>query len=380
VRLSTANRLLIAIGLHQLSFFLVWTAAIAHVEGLGWSLTDVGLFAAVPWLAALAVLPAAPWLIRRAGAKPVALAAVAFVAAGALALLAEAPAALTAGLALIGLGTALRWTAVDSWLVRVTPRRRTGRTLAVAEMVAAAAMIVAPLLASTLAAPTLARVAAAGVACALAGGLACALCRAPGPHPAARAGRRPAEARLVVVVLVAALFGGFFESGFMAAGALVADSAGVAGAAFTVAALVSGGSFAAHYLLGVGSDRWSARAVALVSTAALTVSLVAIALAPGLAVPASLAVGAFGGGLYTLAVIIGVQGGAADPARIVALAAIAYTGGTMLSPPTTGMALDAIGAAPTLAALAAATLVLLAVVAATGGSGARSTRDAPAAG
>lgn len=114
-------RILAAIATFQFAFFLLWTAGVADAERQGWGATKVGFFAALPWLAVLAGLVGAPEVIRRVGTRGTVAIAILLHGAGAAGFVAGGEAALWTGGALLGLGLALRWIAVDVWLVGVSP-------------------------------------------------------------------------------------------------------------------------------------------------------------------------------------------------------------------------------------------------------------------
>lgn len=353
-------RLLLAIGLFQSAFFLPWIAAIERAEQAGWGAGATGLLGALPWVAALGGLAAAPRLIGHAGIGRCVLAAAGLHLAGAaLVALGGAGAGLWAGVTLLGLGFALRWTAVDAWLAAATPRRLLGSSFGIAETVAGVAMLAAPLGVLGLGATV-----AAWGACGATLLATAVLPWRSRPRTAGGQARPGLPLAGFGLLGLAAVWGGAFESGYMGAVPLIAGAEALA-AGLLAASAVAAGSLVAQAPWGWAADRWGAGRMLRAASLVLTVALAATVVLPPGALPLVAAVvGAAGGGLYTLAVIAGLR--RADPGGapgVVALAAGAYTAGATAAPALSGLLLDAAGPGPTLGAMAAASAGLLVVLA-----------------
>ncbi|MFO0451649.1 MAG: MFS transporter, partial [Pseudomonadota bacterium] len=285
------------------------------------------------------------------------------------------------GSALLGIGFGLRWAALDAWLIAISERAAVGRVIAVAETVAGAAMLAAPLAVRFLPADGLASTAVLLGALAVAG-LACFATLDEARGEAAVASPAPRNRLVLAGVALAALAGGAFESGFMTTGPLLAAEAGRLGEALSLAALVGAGSFLLMYPFGWRADRGGAAQVLRVLALAVPAALALLAALPAALLPVAFVLGAAGGGLYTLAIVHGAQHSAPDlMPRVVAIGAGAYTVGSLVSPLMTGWWLDYVGpgsAVPMLAGLAAVAALALCAVLAPGcgepklaGSGAR---------
>jgi MFS family permease len=174
-------------------------------------------------------------------------------------------------------------------------------------------------------------------------------------------------------VLISALFGGFFESGFTASISLLALTVGMTGREALLAVTAVGlGSFAAQYLLGLLADRHGGAAVLLGCAGLLCASLGGLTVWPGGLVLLSLMTGAFAGGLYTVAVVYGVQENpAGGSARLISLAALTYTAGSTASPTVMGVMLEAFGTTATLGSMTASSLALCLMLLSTGVCGPR---------
>lgn len=374
-----ATALFVAIGGLQLAFFAAWTALTLHTVASGWSASASGALAATAWIAVACGLPVAPWLMRRLGARRLTHVALALTAAGGLALAAPAPVLWWVASVALGFGCGLRWVAVDAWLVHVSRVERLGRVLGIAEMVAGAAMFVAPLLVGLLVTDGLRPVGLLVVVLALA------VCAALGfaPEPPATAGSSAASSRasaaatrgaggfgpatalpLLGVALVAVAFvAGGFESGFMAVGALLAAERGALADAAMIATLVGIGSFAAQYLLAELADRIGAEVVLRACLMALTAGLLVVLAAPSLLPWMAVLIGAAAGGLYTLSILTGLRrAGAASASATISLVASSYTAGTAALPAVAGLLLDHSGSSTTLLVLASGAFLLTVAV------------------
>jgi hypothetical protein len=81
--------------------------------------------------------------------------------------------------------------------------------------------------------------------------------------------------------------------------------------------------------------------------ALLSAALATIALAPAALALASFVIGAAGGGLYTVAVVFGLQArrGTGSTATLISGAALAYAGGALIAPAAVGVGIGLAGAA-----------------------------------
>jgi MFS family permease len=157
------------------------------------------------------------------------------------------------------------------------------------------------------------------------------------------------------LLLASALLGGLNESGFAGVAALLSLAMdGGPGGSLLASAAVGLGSFVSQYALGAAADRWGGCKVLLLCSALLAVTLAALAVHPGLLTPASMLVGAVGGGLYTVAVVFGLQSrrGTGGAAGMIGAAALAYTTGTLAAPSLAGLGLALAGPGRTLGSMA----------------------------
>ncbi len=361
-------------GLTNLAFWLLWPTGIVRVATLDWGPVAAGLFGSAAWLAMLAALPVAPKLIARVGHRNVAALASTFIVVAALGT-AIAPGGSLEWLwtVLLGFSTGLRWIACDSWIAEVTPPDRVGRVLSLGEMIVGLGFAIGPAIAAALVGvgPS----AAVGLLAALSAGGGGALMIGvrtpdrPQKHPAPPATKSgwldglPIGAAMLL--LASALLGGLNESGFAGIAALIAaTSGGNAGESLAAASAVGFGSFVAQYALGGAADRWGGCKVLMGCAALLTMALVSPAILPASLPYASFVIGGLGGGLYTVAVIFGLQSqrGSTGSAAMIGAAALAYTLGTLMAPTLAGISLSAFGAGPTLLTMAALVAVLLVAI------------------
>lgn len=369
---SSTLRLMTTIGTTNLAFWLIWPAGVVRVEQQGWGATTTGAFGSAAWLAAIVGLMLVPSLTQRAGFR-----ATTAISCSLLCLGGIGSGLLPGGVfdwvstALIGLGFGLRWGAVDAWFADTTEPARRGRILSITEMIAGATAALGPALAAVIV-PAQGMLALGLVAAALPvlGLLAC--CNVPAPSPIGSSAIFAANGRsfvigvsptVVLVILVAAALGGFFESGFTAAASLIALAEGASDRiALLAAAAIGLGSFPAQYLLGRSADLRGGCVVLLFCSAALAPAMLALAVWPGGLLPISLVVGVAGGGLYTVAVIFGLQASPAttgSSAALISAAGVAYAVGSLLSPLITGTSLAMFGASSTLFGFAALASTLL---------------------
>lgn len=363
---GTPARLIAMTGLTNLAYWLLWPAAIVRVAALGWGPGLTGLFGSTAPLAMFAALPVAQRLATRRGPKFVVAIAIVALAAGAL-----GSALLPGGVlewlwtALLGFGTGLRWIAADSWIADAVPPERSGRVLSFGETAVGLGFAVGPALASAAGDVLLTGVAAAALV--LASGLLVIRVAEPVPTRAAPvvAGVRFAGLPLGAagLLLVAALLGGVNETGFAGVAPLLAITDGREQPLFAAAA-VGLGSFVAQYGLGAAADRWGGCKVLMACAALLSAALAMIAIAPATLAAASFVIGAAGGGLYTVAVVFGLQArrGVGSSATLISGAALAYAGGALVAPAAVGLGIDLAGAAATVGVLAALAAALFAAI------------------
>lgn len=257
---------------------------------------------------------------------------------------------------MLGAGTGLRWIAADSWIADAVPPERSGRVLSVGETVVGLGFAAGPALAST------GNTVATGFAAALLSLIGALLViGVPEPSPK-RTAPTASDDRVrfaglplgaAVLLLAAALLGGVNETGFAGVAPLLSIAGGGSQPLFAAAA-VGLGSFVAQYGLGAAADRWGGCKVLMACAALLSAALAAIALAPATLAVASFVIGAAGGGLYTVAVVFGLQArrGTGSSATLISGAALAYTGGALAAPAAAGLGIDLAGAAATVGVMA----------------------------
>ena len=364
---ATTWRLIASMGLMNLGFWLLWPAGIVRVEALGWGEALAGLFASATWVACLAGLLLVSRLVGKLGFRRTTF------LSGALLLLATAGTAYAhtsamkwAWALLLGFAVGLRWTAIDAWLADSARPAVRGRVLALNETAAGVTMVLGPALAAVAGSVHVLPLTAAAGACTLAGLLICATVPEPSVRAAPRAVRgMPAgiPGVALAVVLAAAYFGGVFEIGFMAAAPLIAWAGGLSEReALAAAATVGLGSFATQYLLGLWADRIGGRGVLIGCALSLAAALAVLAAWPAGLLPLSLVIGGVAGGLYTVAVIYGVQATSGSATALISAVALAYTIGTLVSPAATGIALETFGIPATVAGMAGSSLLLALVL------------------
>lgn len=346
------------------TFWILWPLGLVRTQAAGWSAASAGLFAAATWAACLVLLPFAQKIVARFGHRAVVLASKLVLAVACLGYLFAFEGWLAWLWAmLLGASFGLRWPALDAWAVELTPAAMRGRMLAVLETVAGATMVAGPAIAALVG---LGHVGALTMIAAGATVVSVALLpfvpSPPTPQTDLQAGGTAggrASATIGFAVLAAALCGGLFESGFMAAGPLIATAKGLsAEAGLWVAVLVGVGSVAVQMLLGWGADRLGAMRVLALCAAGLALAFGALAVVPSALAALSVVIGGLGGGLYTLAAIHGVQTNGAKSAGAIGLAAASYTLGSLGSPALTGAALDGVGPIATVGGMAAVSAAL----------------------
>lgn len=367
-------RLIGLTGLTNLAFWLLWPAGIVRVAGLDWGPVAAGLFGSAAWLAMMLAMPIASRLVLWIGHRSVAALATGLIVAAALGI-AIAPGGPLEWVwtAFLGFGTGLRWIACDSWIADVTPPDRVGRMLSLGEMVVGLGFGLGPAMAAAFA--NMGPPATIGLSAALiAGSGGTLIIGVRGPvtaiTPLVDAVTKPhwlagIPTGAALLLLASALLGGLNESGFAGIATLIAVAGGGdASASLAAAAAVGFGSFVAQYALGAAADRWGGCKVLMACAAMLTVALTCLAIVPAALPYASFVIGGVGGGLYTVAVIFGLQAqrGTGGSASMIGAAAICYTIGTLAAPTLAGVSLATIGPAPTLLAMAALVAALLAAI------------------
>lgn len=156
------------------------------------------------------------------------------------------------------------------------------------------------------------------------------------------------------LLLAAALLGGINETGFAGVAPLLSIASGGRQPLFAAAA-VGFGSFLAQYGLGAAADRWGGCKVLMGCSALLSLALATIALAPSALPAAAVVIGGSGGGLYTVAVVFGLQARRSTglSAALIGAAALAYTAGSLAAPSAVGLGIELVGAPVTIGLLGA---------------------------
>jgi MFS family permease len=269
---------------------------------------------------------------------------------------------------MLGAGTGLRWIAADSWIADAVPPERSGRILSLGETVVGLGFAAGPALAS-LADGEVLTIGLVSAALAMFGALMVAGVAEPAlptivpeaPGDGDRFGGLPLGAALLL--LASALLGGINETGFAGIAPLLAIMSGGEQPLYAAAA-VGLGSFLAQYGLGAAADRWGGCKVLMACSALLGIALGTIAVAPLTLPIASVVIGGAGGGLYTVAVVFGLQArrGTGSSAPLIGAAALAYTGGALAAPAAVGLGISLTGAAMTIGIMAALAFALLAAI------------------
>jgi MFS family permease len=331
-----------------IGFALLIPYTAIRLEALGHSATAIGFFAALPWLAVLALAPFVAKLARIfGGANLYVQAALVSAPVPLVFAFTESYAAWCLANFAVGLAAALRWIVSESWVVDLVPAERRGRAIGLYETALGFSFMLGPLILSALdPADTTPAWLAAGL------WLASWVFALGIPAPAAREGdtrQRESGFRIVLLAVPAALIGaaigGVFEVGLTGIGVYWALGLGLmpAQAAFFAAAH-GAGSFAAQYPAGWLADKYSLdKTVRRALATLIPVSLAAPWLADtttGTLIVAAIW-GAAGGMLYTLA-MIRVAHGFSGPALLRATAAVVsgYTIGGAGGPALIGLALE----------------------------------------
>ena len=341
------------------SFWLVWPLGAVIAQQKGWSALAAGVFAASTWLSCLAFLPFAHVLVDRYGHRwvillstlvlGVACAGYAFAFHGWLAWL---------WAVLLGASFGLRWPVLDAWALELTPKAKHGRVLAMLETVAGITLVAGPAMAASIGLANMRALTAAAAGMALASILLTTLIPTPAkssePIDGGAVDGGSALPVVCLAVLMAAVSGGLFESGFIAAGPLIAAANGMsAETGLWISVLVGAGSIGAQLVLGWGADRLGALRLLTACAAGLAIALAALVVLPGALVVLSAVIGGLGGGLYTLATIHSVQTNGSKTAGAIGITASAYTLGSIGSPALAGATIDSVGAIGAVTGMAA---------------------------
>ena len=320
-----------------------------RLEAMGHSAAAIGFFAALPWLAVLAVAPFVARLARIWGGPALYVRSALVSAPVPLVFAVSDDYAIwcAANLA-IGVAAALRWIVSESWVVELVPAERRGRTIGLYETVLGFSFMIGPLILDALDADATAPAAVAAVLWLVSWLFAIGI-----PAPSVRADdtrARDVGFRIVLMAVpaavIGAMIGGAFEVGLTGIGAYWVLGLGSSPAQAAVfAAALGAGSFATQYPAGWLADKYSLDKIVRRALAALiAVSLAAPWLVAGQ--PGTLALaalwGAAGGMLYTLA-MIRVAHGFSGPALLRATASVVagYTIGGAGGPALIGLALEA---------------------------------------
>jgi MFS family permease len=367
--MQTSIRLIAMTGLTNLVFWLLWPGSIVRVADLGWGAAATGVFAsAAPFTMAMS-LPLASRLVATIGHRNSNLIAIAILtlSSGAPAIADHPPLEWiwTIGL---GTGTGLRWIATDSWIADTVPAQQSGRILAIGESVVGLGFAVGPAAASLAGGELLLLSTGAVILC---------LCGAALIFPVAEPSSRShsngndadgprfsgMQAGAAILLLFAALLGGTNETGFAGIAPLLAIAAGGSQPLYAAAA-VGLGSFVAQYALGAAADRWGGCKVLMICAASLGMALLAIAWMPQTLPLMSFIIGAAGGGLYTVAIVFGLQARRTPTSSVplISAAAFAYSVGALAAPAAIGVGIDLAGPALTLTGMALLSIVLLIAV------------------
>lgn len=357
-----------------IGFALLIPYTAIRLEAHGHSATAIGFFAALPWLAVLALAPFVARLARIwGGATLYVQSALVSAPVPLVFAFSESYAAWCAANFAIGIAAALRWIVSESWVVDLVPPERRGRAIGLYETALGFSFMLGPLLLSALdpGGPVPAWI---GSALWLASWVFALGIPAPAPRDGDTRNREGGF-RIVLLAVPAAVIGaavgGAFEVGLTGIGVYWAIGLGLSAtqAAFFAAAL-GAGSFAAQYPAGWLADKYSLdKTVRRALAVLIPVSLAAPWMAPATAGTLAVAVvwGAAGGMLYTLA-MIRVAHGFSGPALLRATAAVVsgYTIGGAGGPALIGLALEIdprFGLPATLAGLAILALIAHAALA-----------------
>ena len=343
--------------LYLVPYAMLTPQVTVHLTEAGASATAVSIYGLSPFVMVLAMSVVTPKILLRTGLKTahllgLVIAALALVAtsrlwlAGALTM----PFYVALG-ALLGIASALTWTATEAMIAKHAPADRIGSFTAAYQTGLGASLAIGPFL------PVLFSMSDVGIAVTTAILMGFALVLSVG------SGRRQTTVgaktkdgptgrvamRAVFVILLVALVGGWFEVGLNAILPYFAVDMGLAsGNAAMIVGVLATGALLSQLPIFVLSDKFTT--YALYRACALTVTFGAMLLG-GASIcahvlwPSAFMFGAGGGALYTLAMIEVARSRVDQPvAALTTLAVSAYTLGAVVGPFSAGVILDLTGA------------------------------------
>jgi len=140
-------RMMAAVGFSVVQFWLVVPLTSLVLANRGIGAGSIGLFAMMPWLAVLLLVPAIPRMVDRVGALTVFRAGMVLAFAAMMLFLSTDNLTLWfAANFLNGAGNALRWVVSDALIAGMAPPTRRGRILGIYESVLGACLLAAPFL------------------------------------------------------------------------------------------------------------------------------------------------------------------------------------------------------------------------------------------
>jgi MFS family permease len=334
----------------------------------GFSVTAIGINAAMPVLAVLTVGLLIGPIIRRLGLN-LALYGGIIVIVAALLLL-SMPQSFLSGLALryvIGLGGGLHWILSETWINRCAPPARRGFYIGIYAMLFMIGSVLGPLIVALLDldGPMPFIVIAGFVSLS---GLVMWLVR----HDLPAVDPEPTQAPWQPLAMAPILFLGVLTAGLLDSAlwslfpVYALNMGSVATHALTLSAVLNAGTFSAQIILGLIADRLGSRRTLLVCAGTLTAAcaLLPFVYASWALWPILLVIGATSGGMYTMPMV--EMGERFDGKMLTganALFVMMYSFGGLVGPPVTGVAMDAGGAValPVYATLIGAAFLSLAV-------------------
>jgi MFS family permease len=347
--LSLVWRLGAATALIVMAFSMTAPVLAVMLQQAGHGTGAIGAFSMLPFLLIGLLIPLVPRLLTRWGLLRAYRIGAALELAGVVGYAAsDRLAAWVLSSVISGVGAALLWNATETLLTQQAPPAMRGRVMGAYQTALGAALALGPFLPALLRlrAREVLWLAAALVTACLVLVLVTRL-RAP-QAPAFSSGGTWHALAAVPWLAALALAGGVFEAGLSAIGAAYGAATGMdLRTAASVAGAIGIGSFLVQYPVGWAADHLSLRRVCTGAALLLGAASVAVAFAgqaPWLLWVCGWIWGAFGGGLYTLAII---QVAHAFEGRATAGGAAAmitgYTWGGSLGPLASGAVLQAAG-------------------------------------